>query len=122
LVDPRVKPEGDKRRASEPDKPQHEDGKEQETEGDKGSTESRKGVVDGGAGAGRSGSRSNRAPTTKRMPTSLAAQWARTTPASVLRSVIASADRPSPAACSTSSSGCEPPRRNEKLVVTWSSA
>jgi hypothetical protein len=56
------------------------------------------------------------------MPTSLAAMCARTTPASVLRSVRAIADRPSSAARSTSSSGCEPPRRNEKLLVICSSA
>ena len=66
--------------------------------------------------------RSRRAPTTKRMPTSLAAICARTTPASVLRSVSASADRPSSAARRTSSSGCDPPRKNEKLLVICSSA
>jgi hypothetical protein len=56
------------------------------------------------------------------MPTSLAATCARTTPASVLRSVNAIADRPSSAARSTSSSGWDPPRKNEKLLVTCSSA
>src|SRR5215472_15429292 len=43
-------------------------------------------------------------------------------PARLLRSVIAIARWPSAAAVSTSSSGCEAPRRNEKFVVTCSSA
>ena len=55
-------------------------------------------------------------------PTSRAARWARTTPASVLRSVTAMAASPSAFAVATSSSACEPPRRKEKLVVTSSSA
>ena len=53
---------------------------------------------------------------------SRAAWWARTTPARVLRSVSARARYPSVCARSTSSSGWEAPRRNEKLLVTWSSA
>ena len=93
----------------------------------KGTTESADPVESGVDAAGKEGSRlpgsrSRRAPTTKRMPTSLAATCARTTPASVLRSVSAIAARPSSAARRTSSSGCEPPRRNEKLLVTCSSA
>ncbi len=47
---------------------------------------------------------------------------ARTTPASVLRSAMAMAPWPISRARSTSSAGCEAPRRKEKLVVTCSSA
>src|SRR6202521_1242690 len=43
-------------------------------------------------------------------------------PARLLRSVIPIARWPAAAAVTTSSSGCEAPRRNEKLVVTCSSA
>ena len=50
------------------------------------------GNAEGASGLLSSGMRSRRAPTTKRMPTSLAATCARTTPASVLRSVSAIAD------------------------------
>ena len=61
-------------------------------------------------------------PTMTLNPRSLPAWWARTTPASVLRSVMAMAARPSCFAWATSSSACDPPRRKEKLVVTCSSA
>src|SRR5690242_4495157 len=63
-----------------------------------------------------------RAPTHRRMLCSLAAVWARTTPASVLRSAMPMAARPSAAACRTISCACEAPRRNEKLVAATSSA
>jgi hypothetical protein len=43
-------------------------------------------------------------------------------PASELRSVMPSAVMPRSFACSNSSCGLEAPRRNEKWVVTWSSA
>ena len=66
--------------------------------------------------------RSSRAPTISLRPSSLAARCARTTPDNVLRSVTAIAASPSACACATSSSPCEAPRRNEKLVVTCSSA
>jgi hypothetical protein len=56
------------------------------------------------------------------MPTSLAARWARTTPATVFASVTAMASSPIARAVATSSSGCEPPLRKEKFVVTSSSA
>src|SRR5262245_18654154 len=55
-------------------------------------------------------------------PTSLAATWARTTPATLSRSVTARATYPSSAARSTSSCGWEAPSRNEKFVRQWSSA
>src|SRR3546814_8214020 len=62
-----------------------------------------------------------RAPTRSRMPLpfaiSFTAMWARTTPASELRSAMAIAGSPSAAAPITSSSGCEPARRKEKLLV-----
>jgi len=50
------------------------------------------------------------------------ADHARTTPARLLRSVMATASSPSSAARSTSSSGCEAPVRKVKFVVTHSSA
>jgi hypothetical protein len=62
------------------------------------------------------------APTSSLKPTSLAATWARTTPARLLRSVIASAAYPSSAARRTSSSGCEAPSRKKKLVLACRSA
>ena len=52
----------------------------------------------------------------------LAASWARTMPARLLRSAMASASIPSMAACANSSSQDDAPRRNEKCDVTWSSA
>ena len=48
--------------------------------------------------------------------------WARTSPAQVLRSAMPMAASPSSAACPTISPGCEAPLRNEKFVVTTSSA
>src|SRR5262245_31545953 len=66
--------------------------------------------------------KTRRAPTVIRDPNSLAAVWARTTPATELRSAIPRAASSSSRARATSSSGCEAPRRNEKLVVTASSA
>src|SRR5918994_2525036 len=63
-----------------------------------------------------------RAPMMSFSPLSFAAICARTTPATELRSATPSAARPSTCACSTNSSGCDAPRRKEKLVVTASSA
>src|SRR5438105_2613491 len=56
------------------------------------------------------------------MPIVFAAWWARTMPAKLFLSVIAIAAWPSAAAVTTSSSGCEAPRRNEKLLATCNSA
>src|SRR5580693_5488974 len=64
----------------------------------------------------------SRAPGAKGSPASLAAWWARTTPATELRSATPSPARPISLARSTSSSPWEAPRRNEKLVVTANSA
>ena len=64
----------------------------------------------------------SRQPVANRMPASFAAIWPRTTPASELRSVMAMPAKPSFPARFTSSSGCEAPRRKEKLLVTQSSA
>src|SRR3546814_786804 len=61
-----------------------------------------------------------RAPTRSWIFTSFAARCARTTPASELRSAMAIASNPSAAAAITSSSGCEPARRKEKLLATSS--
>src|SRR6266404_5077042 len=66
--------------------------------------------------------KSRRLPTTKRMPACLAATWARTTPARLLRSVSAKAARPKAEAAVASSWGWEAPRRKLKLLVTCSSA
>src|SRR5579859_1446320 len=55
-------------------------------------------------------------------PHCFAAPCARTTPATEHSSVMASALYPKQDACRTSSSGCEAPRRNEKLVRACSSA
>src|SRR6266545_712652 len=66
--------------------------------------------------------KTRRAPTASARPCSFAATWARTTPATVLRSATPRPESPSSLARATSSSGCEAPRRKEKLVVTASSA
>jgi hypothetical protein len=52
------------------------------------------------------------------MPTSLAASYIRTTPATLLRSVIAMAESPSTDAAAASSSGEEAPRRKENALAT----
>ena len=62
------------------------------------------------------------APMTSLRSCSRAARCMRTTPASELQSVTANASYPSSAARTTSSSGCEAPRRNEKFVRQCSSA
>src|SRR6056297_2814387 len=54
-------------------------------------------------------------------PNSFAGVWPRTTPATDSRSVMAIPVYPSRAACSTSSSGWEAPRRNEKLLLQCNS-
>ena len=61
--------------------------------------------------------RSRRQPTIRRTPVALAASWARTMPARLLRSTIASASMPSSAACANNSSQELAPRRNEKCEV-----
>ena len=66
--------------------------------------------------------RSSRQPTIRRTPVTLAASCARTMPARLLRSTMASASMPRMAACANSSSQDDAPRRNEKCDVTWSSA
>ena len=68
------------------------------------------------------GSSVNSLPITSGSPASFAARCARTTPATKHSSVMASAAYPSACARSTSSSGCEAPRRNEKLDRQCSSA
>ena len=55
-------------------------------------------------------------------PVAFAASWARTTPARLFRSVIASASTPPPAASANNSSQEEAPRRNEKWLAQPSSA
>src|SRR5581483_10030359 len=65
--------------------------------------------------------KSSRAPTSTRCPASAPATCARTTPASELRSAMPIAAWPSSLDASTSSCGCEPPRRKLELVVVCSS-
>jgi hypothetical protein len=56
------------------------------------------------------------------MPVTFAASWARTMPASELRSTTPSALMPSSAAAENNSSGEDTPRKKEKCVVTCKSA
>src|SRR4051812_13224320 len=64
----------------------------------------------------------SRVPTMILSPYSLALEWTRTTPATELRSATPRPASPRFFAASTSSSGCDAPRRKEKLVATASSA
>lgn len=66
--------------------------------------------------------RSSRQPTTNRRPVARDASSARTMPARLLRSTTPSASIPISLAVANSSSAELAALRNEKCVVTWSSA